>query len=190
MNLGESVATIESLKVLFLHNCTMMDSTRQRLMFGLSKCFSLTGVHVSQIKLTNSLKYFFGGPHHPGFTNLKSLHLCNSQLSKKDVDSLANALMQDKLWNIYSLALSHNRLTSCLKKLLLNVRYPVLNILILIDNELTRNDVIDFSQAIRWNKMPALLDLTIAKNNLTGCIKNLLGEGDCVRLKTLIGLSL
>ena len=38
--------------------------------------------------------------------------------------------------------------------------------------------------------MPALRSLMIARNNLTGCIKNILGEGNCVRLKTLIELGI
>ena len=130
-------------------------------MLGLSKCFSLTGVHFSQIKITNSLKYFLGGPGHPGFTSLQSLQLCNSQLSKEDVDSLANVTMQNKLPNMHNLIISGNRLAGCLKKLLLNIRYPFLEQLMLNENEITLSDVNDLSQAIGWNKFPVLNSLTI-----------------------------
>ena len=187
-NLGESIATMEALKVLFLHNCTMTDTTHQSLMLGLSKCLALTSVHISNSKLTKSLEYFFGGPGHPGFTSLISISLHNNQLSKDDVDSLANATMQNKLPSILSLTLSYNRLAGCLKKLLLNVRYPSLHALNLTENELTSGDVADLSQAIGWNKLPALTSLMIVQNNLTGCIKNILGEGNCVQLKTLMYL--
>ena len=189
VNLGESVATMEALKILFLHECTMTDTTYQKLMLGLSKCLALTSVHFANSKLTNSLRYFLGGPGHPGFTSLQSLYLSNNQLSKDDVDSLANATMCNKLPNIHWLIVSLNRLTNCLKKLL-NITYPFLEGLSLTEDELTPNDFAELLQAIRWNKMPELTSLNIASNNLTGCIKDLFNKSNRVRFKALEELSL
>ena len=191
VNLGESIATMTSLRYCNMERSRMTCAICQKLMLGLSKCFKLEVVSFVSTKLTDSIANLFNGPLHYKFESLQTLYLIQGELTENDIGSLGNAVKHSKLPHLKHLSLSSNRLTNILKKLIPHeARFPFLEMLSLEDTGLAQNDIASLSQAIRLNKIPKLKTLDIARNRVSGCIKHLFRESNQLRFTSLETLSL
>ena len=122
-----------------------------------------------------------GGSDHPAFTTLQRLGLRNTQIKKSDVKSLSEATRHGKLPQLKELYLSENNLSGCTGDLLGEPDHPGFTSLQKLspwDTGIEKSDVKSLSKATGCGKLPELEELYLSRNNLSGCIGDLLGGPD------------
>ena len=175
--LGISLANKMSLKSVDIEACGLTDSTCQGVMLGLSTCFQLNSLNLSNITLKDNLEYFVGRNSDSQFQNLHNLQFSGSHLSENDVKNLTNALKRNIFPNLQQLDLSSNFLSGYVGKLLLleednNSVYSSLTHLNLSNATPGKADFGELVQAARWNRLPSLKSLDISCNKLTGIMQD------------------
>ena len=130
----------------------------------------------------NTLTDSFSNLFHCEYPNLEKLQVSNSQLSKADIRSIAEAVGEDKVRSLKHLDISGNTITDSLKELL-SVEHLVLEELKLNNAELSRADLSSVSEAVTSGRLPKLRDLYLSGNSLTNSLNVLLGS-----ISTLEGL--
>ena len=130
---------------------------------------------VNCTKLTKlNLSGTFGLRHETGdviatMTSLKELSLYNCCMAQ----TVSHALMVGVLNcnNLESLDLGDNSVTDCIVYLLSQTTgFPVLKTLLLSDAELSEDDILSISAAVKDDKLPHLQILQLSWNDLTECL--------------------
>ena len=175
--LGISLANKLSLKSVDIEACRLTDSTCQGVMLGLSTCFQLNSLNLSNITLKDNLEFFVGRNNHSQFQNLHILQFSGSHLSGNDVKNLTDAIKRNIFPNLQQLNLSSNFLSGYVSKLLLsdednNSVYSSLTHLSLSNATLGKADFGELVQAARWNRLPSLKSLDISCNKLSGSMQD------------------
>ncbi len=146
-----------------------------------NKLPQLQKINLEHNTLTGSLKHLFGGEDHPGFPSLQELDLDHTNLDAADLESLREAVKQNKLPQIQKINLGWNTLTGSLKHLFGeedHPRLPSLQELNLADTELDAADLKTLCEAVKQNKLPQLQKLHLGRNTLTSSLKHLFGGED------------
>ena len=175
--LGISLANKLSLKSVDIEACGLTDSTCQGVMLGLSTCFQLNSLTLSNITVKDNLEFFVGRNNHSQFQNLHILQFSGSHLSGNDVKNLTDAIKRNIFPNLQQLDLSSNFLSGYGSKLLLldednNSVFSSLTQLNLSNATLGRADFGELVQATRWNRLPSLKSLDISCNKISGSMQD------------------
>ena len=161
--LGDSIATMTSIKELQMQYCDMTSHVSGMILKGISHCSTLVELNLSFNTLTDCLERLFGSY---GFFSLKTLEIEKTNLSKADVKCLGQALHSNKLPKLEALDLSSNTLTDCVGDLLGGQGVPCLEWLWLWNTKLSRADVDIVSAAVSSGKVPHLRYLHLEHNRL------------------------
>ena len=180
--IGNALATMKSLRNIYLRGTFNTSEVGHEVMSGLSHCRLLESMDLHETNLTGCLEDFLGGDHKRQFPSLENINFRNTKLSPDDIKCIFQALQDNRLPSVKQLDLSSNTVTNCLGILTEYSRLPSLEKLNLSRTEPSRSDFKDISRALYRNKLPSLKCLNLGYNTLTGCMKHMLDEellGSC-----------
>ena len=78
MKLGEALVSMSSLKFVNIQACPLTQQSCQALLLGMTHCYYLTSLNLSNSTISGCLDYLLGGTNRRGFPFLKNLDLNNT----------------------------------------------------------------------------------------------------------------